>query len=491
MNNLLTKSKYLTGLQCHKYLWISFNDKSKIPPTDPATQFVFDQGHEVGEVAKKLFPEGINIPYDSFQGSIAKTENLLSQRKPLFEASILAGDLYSRVDILNPVDRDSWDIIEVKSTTSLKDEHIWDAAFQKYCCEKANLRIRKCHLTHLNNEYVRDGELDLNELFFIEDISDQVNAISNQIPAKIEEIFRIIAQRKCPDVPIGMQCLQPYECPLKDQCWSFLPKRSIFNLYWLGKEKKFELLEQGIKTIEEIPDYYKLTDKQQIQKHTIKQNNVHVDHDEIKSFLQILKPSLYYLDFETFNPAIPLYDGTRPYQRIAFQFSLQVVKEKGGQTEHFSFLADGSGDPRPTFLSSLKAVIGSVGSVIVYNQTFEEGVLKELAGAFPEEQSWINNVIGRMVDLLDPFKAFHYHHPEQNGSASLKSVLPVLTGQTYKGMNIEEGDEASRNFVNTFIKGQDVKNKDAVRKDLEDYCRLDTQAMIDIVKKLSEIIKKY
>jgi len=389
MNSLLTKSKYLTGLQCSKYLWISFNDKSKIPPTDPATQFVFDQGNEVGEYAKKFFPDGINVPYVGFNESIAQTKSLLTDRKPLFEASIMSGDFYSRIDILNPVDHDGWDIIEVKSTTSVKDEHILDVAFQKYCCEKANLKIRKCHLMHLNNEYVKDGELDLNELFHIEDISDQVDTIYGQIPAKIEEIFKTISQKKCPDVPIGMQCLTPYECPLKDQCWAFLPKRSIFNLYWLGKEKKFELLEQGIKTIEEIPDYYKLNDKQQIQKLTIKENSVHIEHEEIASFLQTLKYPLYYLDFETFSPAIPLYDGTRPYQRIAFQYSLHVLKEKDGQTEHFSFLSDGSSDPRSAFLSSLKAVMGTVGSVIVYNQTFEEGVLNELASAFPEDQGWI------------------------------------------------------------------------------------------------------
>ena len=214
MTNLLTKSKYLTGLQCHKYLWISLNDKSKIPSTDSATQFVFDQGHEVGELAKKLFPRGINISYNSFKESVSETENLLSQRRPLFEASILSNELYSRVVILNPVDGDGWDIIEVKSTTSLKDEHIWDAAFQKYCCEKAGQKIRKCHLMHLNNEYERDGELDLNELFFIEDISDKVDGVYGEIPRKIKEMFETINLKNCPEVKIGMQCLGPYECPL-------------------------------------------------------------------------------------------------------------------------------------------------------------------------------------------------------------------------------------------------------------------------------------
>lgn len=488
MTTLLTKSKFLSGIQCHKYLWITVNDKSKIPPTDSATQFLFDQGHEVGEYAKKLFPKGIDVPYTGFKESIAQTENLLLQRKPLFEASILANDLYSRVDILSPVDDELWDIIEVKSTTSVKDEHVWDVGFQKHCCEKAGLKIRRCHLMYLNNEYVRDGELDLNELFHIEDITDRVNTVYNQISLKIKEMFEAIGQGACPDIAIGMHCLEPYECPLKNHCWAFLPERSIFNLYWLGKKKKFELLEQGLKTIEEIPDHFDLSDKQHIQKQAIVNNEVHVERQEIRDFLKRLEYPLYYLDFETFSPAIPPYDGTRPYKRIPFQYSLHVVKNEDGEVEHYSFLADGSADPRPEFIESLQKVIGHKGSVIVYNQKFEEGVLNELVEIYPQYQEWIKNVIRRMVDLLDPFKAFHYHHPDQNGSASLKKVLPVLTGQSYEGMGIQEGDAASRTFVEVFVKNKGSKDIVQVRKDLEDYCRLDTQAMIDIVNALTRIV---
>ena len=484
---LLTKSKYLTGLQCSKYLWITFNDKSKIPPADAATQFIFDQGHEVGNFAKKLYPEGIDVPYNDFRDSIVRTQALLSERKPLFEASISAENLYSRVDILNPVDGDEWDIVEVKSSTQVKDVNILDVAFQKYCCENFGLKIRKCYLAHLNNEYVKQGDIDVNGLFTIEDISKQVDTVYGEIAGKVGEILKTIDQKKCPEISIGMHCLEPYECPLKEQCWSFLPERSIFNLYWLGKKKKFELLEQGCKIIEDIPIHYKLTDKQRIQKQAIQQNDTYIDQGEIQGFLQTLQYPAYYLDFETFSPSIPLYDGTRPYQRIVFQYSLHIVKEENGEVEHLSFLADGSSDPRLEFLVSLKAAIGDKGGVVVFNQAFEEGVLNELAATFPEHEGWIRNVIGRMVDLLDPFRAFHYYHPDQNGSASLKSVLPALTGQSYEGMNIQQGDEASRIFVNTFLKGRSLKGREEIRKDLEDYCCLDTQAMIDIVAKLKEI----
>lgn len=487
MTNLLTKSKYLSGIQCHKYLWIIFNDKLKIPSTDPSTQFIYDQGYKVGEYAKSLYPSGIDVPYNSFKESIAETEKLLAKRKPLFEASVLADNLYSRVDILSPVEDSMWDIVEVKSSTSVKDVHIWDVSFQKYCCEKAGLKVRKCHLMYLNNDYVREGDLDYQELFCLEDITNRVNDVYAQIPANIKGMFETIQENNCPDISIGMHCLEPYECPLKEYCWAFLPKRNIFNLYWLGKKQKFELLEDGLETIEEIPEHYELTDKQIIQRESIIRNDAHIEHREIRAFLESLKYPLYYLDFETFNPAIPLYNGSRPYQRIPFQYSLHVVENKDGFANHFSFLADGKSDPRPDFLNSLKKHIGHCGSVIVYNQKFEEGVLNELSAAFPDCKQWVMNVIERMVDLLDPFKAFHYYHPNQNGSASLKSVLPVLTGKTYENMNIQEGEEASRTFVNTFINGQGNNNIEQVRKDLEDYCKLDTQAMIDIIFKLHKI----
>lgn len=484
---LLTKSKFLSGLQCAKYLWVSFNDKAKIPPTDASTQFVFDQGHEVGELAKSFFPGGINIPYDGFRESIAATAKLLPQRKPLFETSILAGDLYSRIDILNPVGENEWDLIEVKSSTSVKEEHIADAAFQKYVCEQAGLNIRHCHLMHLNNEYVRQGALDVAALFVLADISQPVEAVSAQIPGRVNVMFGTIDLKHVPEVAIGPHCLQPYECPLKDQCWSFLPKRSIFNLYWLGREKKFELLAQGFQTIEELPDHIELSDKQRLQRQAIQDGRAHIDVQAIRAFLQTFRYPLYYLDFETFSPAIPLYHGTRAYQRIPFQFSLHVVNEDLS-TEHRFFLADGASDPRPAFLRALKESIGTAGSVIVYNQKFEEGILKELAAAFPKESAWLQAVIQRMVDLLVPFQAFHYHHPDQNGSASLKNVLPVLTGQSYQELAIQDGDQASRLFVETFVKGSRREGKDTVRRDLEAYCRLDTQAMVDIVAKLREMV---
>ena len=262
MSQLLSKTKYLTGLQCPRLIWIQFHEPEKIPETDPVTQHVFDQGHLVGELAKKLYPRGIDISTDNFTGNISSTLELLKERKPLFEAGILAGKLYSRVDILSPTGKKSWDIVEVKSSTSVKDVHINDVAFQRYCCSKSGLNIRKCYLALINNQYVRDGDIDPQGFFNIHDITDQVEEASVGIQDRIDGILEVINRETCPEMIIGPHCRDPYECPLTD-CWDYLPEHHIFTLYYGGK-KSFEMYNSGIVTIGEIPDGYKLNDKQRV-----------------------------------------------------------------------------------------------------------------------------------------------------------------------------------------------------------------------------------
>ena len=482
---LLSKSKYLNGIQCPRLIWIQINEPEKIPETDPVTQHIFDQGHLVGELAKKLFPEGIDIPTENFKRNISSTVDLLKERKPLFEAGILAGNLYSRVDILYPIGEEGWDIIEVKSSTSVKDVHISDVAYQRYCCNQSGLNIRKCCLALINNQYVKDGEIDPEGLFNIHDVTDQVEEASVGIQDRIDGILEVINQETCPEMIIGPHCRDPYPCSLTE-CWDPLPEHNVFTLYYGGK-KSFEMYNSGIVTVGEIPDGYKLNDKQRIQQACVASGEPHIDGEAIHGFLSSLNYPLYYLDFETIGPAVPLFDGTRPYRAIPFQFSLHIVKEEESDPEHFSFLASGIDDPRPAFLADLKKVLGDSGSIITYNQGFEEGILKELALAFPEYNGWISQVRDRLVDLLIPFRKFYYYHPLQKGSASIKSVLPALTGKTYEGMKISDGQSASIAYQVVTYGDVPEEVREEVRADLEKYCGLDTEGMIWIIERLHDI----
>ena len=484
---LLSKSKYLNGLQCQKYLWLLFNDKDKVPQPNASTQHVFDEGHRIGELAKHLFPDGIDIPSGDFIRNLNKTREVLQANRPLFEPGFYVDSYFSRLDILNPIEDGTWDIYEVKGSVSVKDINIHDISFQRHCARLAGLEIRQCFVVHINNQYVKNGEIDPHQLFTIVDVTEQVDEIAGGIVDRAEGMWEVIASPTCPDIGIGPHCNDPYDCPVT-WCLECLPEHNILNLYRGGK-KCFGMFNQGIFFVKDIPESMKLSTAQQIQQTCEINNEPYIDKKAIQGFLGSLQYPLYYLDFETFSPAIPIYDGTRPYQKEPFQFSLHVVWNQGAKPAHYGFLADGTCDPRLGFIAELKGFLGTSGHIIVYNQSFEKGVLEELGDAFPEYNTWVEETCNRVVDLYSPFRSFSYYHPLQEGSASIKKVLPALTGKGYDGLNIGKGDDASLAFFNIVMR---IFSEDEIRKarqDLEKYCALDTEGMIWIVNELGYLCK--
>jgi hypothetical protein len=483
---LLSKSKYISGLQCLKYLWLQVNDPAAVPQPDTRTQHLFDQGHLVQQYAEKLFPGGIRVPESTFKKGIDATQRLLKEGKTFFEAGILSDRVYSRVDVLRPAGGGKWDILEVKSSTRVKDENIEDVSFQKYCCEKSGLAINRCYLVHVNNKYTRQGEIDPQGLLVTEDVSDQVAEAMTGIDGRVAAMLEIMSAKEPPTGKVGLHCKEPYDCPVA-ACWNSLPENNVLHLY-RGGSKSFDLLEQGVCFLKDIPDSVRLSEAQKIQKWCDVNDRAHFDRTSVGSFINSLKYPLHYLDFETFNAAVPLLDGTRPYQQVPFQFSLHVVDKPGAMAWHFGHLADSPSDPRPVFFAELRKAIGNKGSILVYNQKFEEDIIRVLGQAYPEQQDWVDLACSRMVDLLAPFRSFAYYHPAQNGSASIKAVMPALTGRGYDGLDIAVGDEASLAYLDMTYGNMPAAEKARTRKDLEVYCGRDTEGMIWIVDRLKELM---
>ena len=305
---------------------------------------------------------------------------------------------------MNPVGKDEWDIIEVKSTTSLKDVHIPDLAFQTWVFTEAGIKIRRCFLCHINNEFVRHGDIDPKEFFTLRDVTAEVAGFPAILKSKSATWEKRFVLAKCPEIQIGKQCDSPYTCPLHEHCWSFLPPQNVLDLYDDKKGRGWDLLKRDVLRIAEIPADYPLSAKQEIQRATAITGKPHVKPTQIQTFLNGLEYPLHFLDFETFSPAIPLFDGTRPYEQIPFQFSLHIVHEAGTKPEHRKFLAEGRSDCRPEFMRQLKSAIESSGSIVVFNASFEKGRMKECAEVLPEYKSWVMAVNRRIVDLLIPFK---------------------------------------------------------------------------------------
>lgn len=482
----LSKTKYLTGLQCPKLLWMHYRAQDQFPPVDPQTQALFDQGHRVTRLFQTLFPGGIEIQgSDDFDRVIGETRSALSLNKSLFEAGFRYKNTYARADVLAPGRDGRWDLYEVKSSTKVEDVHYQDVAFQKYCYEGAGIRIGKTYLVHVNNQYVRNGALDPKALFVREDVTDEVAEWVDRVEPEVDRMMGVLKQAECPEVKIGLQCDEPYECPLKSLCWEFLPKESVFVLNRIRRKEAFRLIEEGILDVRHVAEGYPLTESQRIQRECHVGNRVHVDPSAIRSFLDQLRFPVHFLDFETVGSALPFYDSSRPYQQVPFQFSLHILPGWDRAASHYAFLADGVEDPRPELLSRLKSLLGKAGTVLSYNMSFELGRLKESVEAHPEYEKWLREIEERFLDLIVPFRQFDYYDPKQLGRTSIKNVFPALTGGTYEGLGIADGSIAGLEYARvTFFGGASPEERDRVRKDLETYCALDTQAMIDILKVL-------
>lgn len=387
----VTKSRFLHGVQCRKRLWYEVNRPEDVPLPDAATLAMFDQGHALGEVARRLYPDGVEAApgIRAWPAVTSAAREALAARRPLFEPGFVYGGGACRVDILVPVGDGAWDLLEVKSTASVKqEEHDLDLAFQAWVLRGAGIPLRNLYLVHVNSEYVLEGELDPKGLLSRVRRNEQVEALLPEIGIRLRELLEVGELAESPDIPIGPHCSSPHGCSLIPHCWAFLPERNVTTLH-RDKRKGFELLAGGILTLTDIPAELPLTGKQQLQIEAARDGEAVVDARQIREFLAALEPPLQYLDFETVGPAIPVYQGARPFQPIPFQFSLHRQAQVGGDLEHLGFLAQGREDPRPAFLQRLRESLLDEGTIVVYNASFERRVIRDLADAFPEEAGWI------------------------------------------------------------------------------------------------------
>ena len=478
---LLTKSKYINGQQCPRLLWHA--NKKLLPEVSVADQHRFDQGFEFENVARKLFPEGVDLSGLDFLGNIDSTKRFIAKNKTIIEAGFKEDNLFVRSDVLE-FTNEGWNLYEIKSTNSIKPQHITDLAFQKFLIEKTGIKINKCFVLFLNKEFVKHGEINPEEIVSKEDVTEQVELIDD-IETNISKYFEVMQQQEAPEINISKKCNNPYECPLKKECWGTLPEDNVLHLtnwrqYW-------KIFEEGIFDLNDLPEDIELKPKDEVIRRAAVEKKVQISKEHLTHFMNTLKFPLFHFDFETFDTAVPIYDKSRPYQKIPFQYSLHIQYEDG-KIEHFEYLADGKEDPRFKLLEQLKDQIEGTGSVVVFNKSFEIMVLTKLAEDFPEHAEWINKILGRIVDLATPFQGFHYYCPTQKGRYSIKKVMPAITGKGYDDLEINNGADASVQYFNSHIKEM-LENKE-LREHLLKYCCLDTEGMIWIVDELKKITEE-
>jgi len=488
----LSKSQYIRGLQCHKSLWLYKNRPELRDALDYQTKSSFNTGYQVGDLAKELFPNGVEIEFDAsnFDGMIEKTKEFISNgTEVIYEATFREDGVFAMADILVK-NGNAWNIYEVKASTYTKKYHINDTSIQWYALSKA-INLNRAYVVHINNQYVRDGELNIKELFTIDDITDIVLQKQETIKPQLLEMEEVL-KGSIPDIDIGKHCDEPYECDFSSHCWQHIPKEnSVFDLT-RANGKQWKLYYQGILSIDDVPDDFHLGENATLQIQHHKSQEIKIDKPKIKEFFDTIAYPINFFDFETFQNAIPRFDNQRPYQQMPFQYSLHIL-HKNGTLEHKEFLGDENSDPRRALSEQMLKDITPTGSIIAYNQSFEITQIKNLALTCKDISSELLALNKRFIDLAHPFQYKYYYHPKFNGRYSIKVVLPTLfpddDGLDYKKLgSIQNGSDAMNTFANLHLL-KDKSKRDEIQKDFLAYCRLDTLAMVRILERLWEMIE--
>ncbi len=485
----LSKTRYLRGLQCLKSLWLHQFRPDLCAPVSPGLAHIFDQGRQVGELARRRFPGGtiIAASHDAIPEALQQTAAALKKGAgALFEAAFVYDDVLIRPDILVKAEA-GWDLIEVKGSTELKDVYLPDVALQRFTLQGAGLPIRKACLMHVNNKYVRQGALDLSRFFRIEDVTEMSMPHLRMVPSKLAAMQAALTGRDMPNIDIGAHCSTPFDCDLRDFCWKHVPDYSVYDLKRADFGVINELRNLGVMRLEDIPAGFGLTDTQEIQVRVAKTGEPHIDGPAIKGCLKHLVYPIYFLDFETVNLVVPPYDGMRPFQTLPFQASLHVQEQPDAQATHFEYLGDPKSDPRPGLAEFLAERIAPKGSVVVYNANFEGGRLAELAQTFPKHAKALAGIKKRLWDLIVPFRSSLFMHPDMHGSASMKAVLPALMpGMSYENLDISNGEMAFLAYESLMAGKVNAAQSKKTLAALREYCGQDTLGMVEILKVLGQ-----
>ncbi len=499
MSTLISKTTFIDSRNCIKNTWLKLH-KAELLVNFELSEFekqLIEQGNEVEECARKLFPLGVEVTSTGENACIETMRYMESKVPAIFQATFIADGFIARNDVLvYDKNNDCWDLYEIKGTNSLKEgsgdrSHVEDVAFQAVVLRRANMNLGRSFLVHLNKDYVRVGDLDIEQLFIIEDLTETVAERFDEISILMDGAREFLSQENEP--PSGCDCHylgRSRHCATFPYSHPKIPEYSVHDLSRIGSsKKKLEFFaENEIYRLEDIPYDFELSPIQTNQLEAYLTQKITIDYEEIHQQLKNLRFPLYFFDYETYAPAIPSFANYSPYKRIPFQFSLHILRDPMGELDHVEFLHPTRTDPSELVAKLLNEYIKPEGTIIAWNKSFEIGVNNEIAQRLPEYRELLERVNGQFYDLMEVFSKQHYIHPDFRGSASIKKVLPVLVPELqYKDLAIHEGGQASEQWWFMVSPTTSEENYAEVSRNLKEYCKLDTYAMYAIWKHLYQI----
>jgi hypothetical protein len=494
----ISKTTYLEYLFCGKNTWLKLY-KPEMMAMFKLSDFeksLLSKGNLVETWARKLFPDGVLID-DTNAPQITK-QHIAEKTHVIFQPKFIHDKFLAKCDALEyDKENDCWNLYEIKGTNSLDEnagniDHVEDAAFQTIVLKTAGIKIGKVFIIHLDREYVRKGEINVKELFIKDDITAKIKDREEGTGLKMQKAAEALFQQN--EKALVCQCVysgRSAHCATFRYSYPEVPEYSIHDLTRIGtSKKKLELLvDSQIFEINAIPDDFELTPNQKNQVYTHKKQKSLIDLIAIKKELQSLVYPLYFLDYETYPPAIPLFNNFKPYQQIPFQFSLHTLNDKDDEPTRFEYLHEEASDPSLSIITKLREAVGTKGSIIVWSKRFEKGINSQLAQRCPEHKDFLEDINDRVYDLMEIFQKQLYVHPDFRGKVSIKKVLPIMAPElTYKELEIKDGGSAMEAWYEMIFGLGSQADKNKISADLRKYCGLDTYAMYAIWKALTNLL---
>jgi predicted RecB family nuclease len=490
-SRVLSKSAFIKGKQCEKSLWLHYHQSSFRDKPDELRRSLFDRGHKVGLFARQLFPGGVDSSASApaqWAKAVEQTKKFIQEgREVIYEAAFEYEHCLVFADLFVKSEK-GWKVYEVKSSLRTSENHLHDAAFQYHVIRGAGHEIEAFHIVHPNPEFVLHGQTDAHDFFVINDISEKILPVQNELSEKIKTFKLILDQNHAPLKEVGTHCQSPYPCDFKSHCWGKKTSTHILNLPGVGIHDSAKWLNNGIRDIKNIPGNEPLSDFHRQIIRAVLENRAMVHLEDLRLWFEQIKYPLAFFDLEMFMPAIPIYEGTKPFEHLPFAYSMRKVDYPGAPEQTVFFMAPPGSDPRPVIGEHLLSDLHGIRSLVVFDNTQEHAVFRRLADRYPEKKPFLERLCSQTADMAELFVGKKVYFPSMGNSFSLKS-LAADAGVHLDALRINNGYDASSAYENLHEPKHLFYDRE-LREDLRHYSMADTEILAKVFFRLENLLRE-
>ena len=491
--HVLSKSTYVRSLQCQKSLYLYKNYYNQRDPVSVNQQLLFNRGNKVGDLAHQLFPGGIDVsPPNHFKWGAAAKETLLLISKGqqiIYEAAFIYEGILVAVDLLVRTGS-GWNAYEVKSNLDVKEVHIRDAALQYYVISNSGIDLTDFSVVHVNRDFIKQGGVKASDFFLIKSVLSNCKHEQPFVIENIKKAKKTLALKETPRIDVGIHCHKPYLCDFYRTCWKNIARPNVFNLENIDLETKFNWFNSGIKSFDEIMHDKKISKLQRTQILSNSKNTAILDKKELAYYFTSFTYPIHFINFSYIQAAIPTFDGSSPYQKIPFSYSIITKDVFDTSISHKYFCAEPGYNPFPHLINSLLDNIQPIGDIFITNKDDTLKLLQHYLNTNDLLSKKFDSFIERSKEYNSPFYKTLYYHPSLKSNSNINDIASVLLKHPNLHLDIYLTEEQASYEYENLIYESDIFKMAETRENIHQYSNARASAMFYIYEFFKSLLNK-